>query len=1176
MNKTAIKNFAIWARKKLIEGAKYKASLVGITDAGILDALPQSNKDVEYFDIGMKEPYALTGNAIKQRKSLIKAITEKQAGSDYVSAYNEIMEEVAYTWFNRLIAVRFMEVNDYLPYHIRVLSSSDGRQEPEIIRRMFDAGLEYSNSEIDYLLRLKSENEYDKLFHHIFIKQCNALNKRMPYLFEKTADYTELLFNASYISKDSLVYRLVNDIPESNFDVTEEGQVEIIGWFYQYYNTELKDETFAQLKKNIKINKERIPAATQLFTPDWIVKYMVENSLGRLWLEGHPNDLLKSKWRYYLDETEQEDSVKTQLANIREESKKLNPEDIKIIDPCMGSGHILVYIFDVLMQIYLSRGWSKHDAVNSILANNLYGLDIDDRAFQLAYFAVMMKAREYDRHILDSKITCHLYSIQESNNLNRTQLHYFGSKLTDTERNEAIEQISELLDAYHDAKEYGSIIDVKNYSWDLLFRFVDAIFEEESENLAAIGILDTKNKLTHILEIGQIMSQKYDIVVTNPPYMGSSGMSSKLSDFVKKNYPDSKSDLFSCCIEKGIGMIKTNGYNCMVTMQSWMFLSSFEKMRKKIVSSHTIINLMHMENMVMGIAFGTAVTIFRNLHISGYKGTYNHMKLEDIIDDVPKNFPIPENRFAQVSADNFSKIPGSPIAYWVNEQFIENYGRSISISSISDYTGSQNITADNEKYLRFSWEVERARIGPNKKWVVYAKGGNSRKYYGNLIHIIDWSDDARNFYKTNKTSNLLDERYWYKEGITYTMLSSKGASFRYLPEGCIFDKGGPSIISLDDNLQYVLGFLNSQIAKQYLSIMNPTINLQVKDVNNLPLIIDDSKFQAITNIVSDLITHSKIDWNFNEYSIDYSVDPLVSMKCNKLSEAIEANDSRIRSIRSAVCLMELKLNEMFNDIYSLNESTKSSIDCDDIDHVRDIKKMISYAVGCMFGRYSLDVDGLAYAGGNWDSSKYATFIPDENNVIPITDEDYFQDDIVGLFCAWLKKVYGPDTLNENLEFIARTLGNKGNSPREIIRNYFLKDFFKDHCKIYQKRPIYWLYDSGKENGFKALIYMHRYNENTSGIVRADYLHRIERIYEHEIERMDEAIKNNEGSSKASRMKRKEKLTKQLNECKEYDIRLANIALSRISIDLDDGVKINYDKVQTNKDGKNMKLLAELK
>lgn len=1201
MDKTAIKNYAIWARTKLIEDIKYKASLLGITEKGIADALPQSTTQEQYFDIGTREPYAIRGVQIAQRRSLAEAIKKKAQESDYLTAYNSIIEEVAYTWFNRFIAVRFMEVNDYLPCKIRVLSAVDGRQEPDIVQNPFDAKLDYTSAEEELISQHQMNNEGDKLFNMLFVKVCNDLSKVLPQLFEAEQDYTELLLNISYTDQDGLIYKLVHDIPEDNFDVNavdEEGkpigQVEIIGWLYQYYNTEPKNETFALLKKNVKITKERIPSATQLFTPDWIVRYMVENSLGRLWYEGHPESAdLKENWKYYLDEAQQEEAVQAELAKLKEEYAKLRPEDIKVIDPCMGSGHILVYAFDMLMQIYTQTGYTDKDAALSILENNLYGLDIDKRAFQLAYFAVLMKARQYHKFILKKQPQCHIYAIAESNGINMKHLAYFGAQLDELAKPVALNQMQELITTLHDAKEYGSIISVADYDWDLLHQFA-AEFDISGEmNLFdSFGIEATQQRLQELVAVGEVLAQKYEVVVTNPPYMGSSGMGAKLSAYVKQNYPDSKSDLFAVFIEKGNNMVCANGYNCMVTMQSWMFLSSFEKMRKNILQTKVISNLMHMENMVLGIAFGTAVSNFRNCMIKGYKGTYNQIKLSDIVNSEPAYFPVKENRFAQVSSENFAKIPGAPVAYWVSENVIKTF----EYDKIGDVAKPRQglATGCNDIFLRYWDEVDCNKINfaaisiknaveSAKKWFPYNKGGDYRKWYGNNEFIVNWEHDGnliRNF--KNEQGKLCSRPqntdYYFKKSFSWSLITSGGISFRYKPNGFIFDVAGMSCFT-DKNLEYFLALCNTPVVDAYMKIIAPTINYQAGDIAKIPVIFKQECNEQVTALVKDNISFSKSDWDAFETSWDFTKHPLLRNK-STISEAYAEWEAECNARFAQLKANEEELNRIFIDIYGLQDELTPEVEDKYVtvrkaDLQRDIKSLLSYAVGCMFGRYSLDVEGLAYAGGEWVESKYVTFKPDEDNVIPITDEDYFEDDIIGRLIAWLKVVYGAETLEENLRFIADALGTSGDTARQKIRNYFLKDFFKDHCKIYQKRPIYWLYDSGKQNGFKALIYMHRYNADTSGQVRAEYLGKMEETYESEINRMQDIMDNGAGREVALAGKRKEKLQKQLHECRDYDAVLGHIALASIAIDLDDGVKVNYVKVQTAKDGKLLPILAKI-
>ena len=1193
MDKPAIKKFAIWARNKLIADTKYRAGLVGVTETAVAEPLPQSNENVQFFDVGLPQPYRIEDDAVTQRQRFVAELNKETAKQgSYTAAYQTVVDKVAYTWFNRLIAVRYMEVNDLLPSRTRVLSSADGRAEPQIVTSPFDAVLDYSPAEQQQIVTLKNDNKLDEAFRLLFLKQCAALGDCLPRLFEQVDDYMPLLLALSFTDKDGVVCHLVNDIPESDW----QDAVQIVGWLYQYYNTEPKEQVFANLKKNIKISKENIPAATQLFTPDWIVRYMVENSLGRLWSEGHP-DFDKSEWKYYLDEAPQEPQVAQQLAKLRKGYVALTPEDIKCIDPCMGSGHILAYLFDVLMQIYRSAGYGDRDAAASIVEHNLYGLDIDDRAAQMAYFVVMMKGCHYDSRFLRRHLNPHVYAIQESRELPQTAFGYCGPE-EPTART--------LWDTFKNAKEYGSILQPK-VTLEELDKLEARL--QEADSMAGYGSLGVQGLTYQLLDVmyplidqARMLVQKYDVVVTNPPYMGSSGMSARLSDYVKKVYPDSKSDLFAVFIEHGNEMVKRAGFNCMVTMQSWMFLSSFEKMRVNALQTKTITNLMHMENMVMGIAFGTAVTVFQNVAVHGYKGTYNQIKLQDIENDVPKQFPIQGNRFAQVSTDNFSKIPGSPVAYWASRNILNSFcNKYLSEYAISN---GQNITGNNNKYLRLFWEIDDHNIG-KAYWAKCARGGGFRKFYGNDDNVILWTSMAREHYHHDSIARIVPEFLRFRKGITWSYITSGTPSFRILSENELFEKAGTSIFLKDTNdLLQVLALLNSIVSREFLKLISPTMNYQVRDVFAIPIKSEILSNSIIYKITTENIDLCKRDWDSFESSWDFAEHPLVKWS-RQLWDATSIGATMAYYYHGerpeASCPVELcyllwqgecndrfaklkaneeELNRIFIDIYGLQDELTPEVEDKDVtvrraDLGRDIRSLISYAVGCIFGRYSLDKPGLAYAGGDWNPDQYHTFLPDADNVIPITDEEYFPDDLTGLFVAWVKKVFGAESLEDNLAFIAKALGTKGTSPRAVIRNYFLNGFYADHVKIYQKRPIYWLYDSGKQNGFKALIYMHRYNADTSGLVRADYLYKMEQVYESEIARMDNAIAHGASREVAQATKRKEKLVKQLKECKDYDDRLGHIALARIPIDLDDGVKVNYEKVQTGADGKKQAILAKI-
>ena len=1202
MNKTAIKNFAIWARNKLIADVSYDARLIGITEDGIAKPLPQSFGGTQFFDIGTAEPYSISGEAVRQRDKLIEVIQQKEKDTDYKTAYQYVIEEVAYTWFNRLIAIRFMEVNDYLPSHIRVLSSESGKLEPDLVTTPFDAELPFTEEEEAQIFQLKQDNKLDEVFRILFLKQCNALNEILPALFEKTKNYTELLLSLSVIDQDGVVYHLIHDIPEDDFNIERGGQVEIIGWLYQYYNTEPKAAAFA---KNGKITKEEIPAVTQLFTPDWIVRYMVENSLGRLWVEGHPDCDLKENWKYYLEEAQQEPEVQAKLSEIRKEYAALNPEDIKLIDPCMGSGHILVYAFDVLMQIYESAGYSQRDAAKSILEHNIYGLDIDDRAYQLAYFAVMMKARQYNRRILNGENTCHVYAIQESNSINRAHLKYFGAGMDDIEKNAAKMQLEGLLDTLTDAKEYGSILNVESYNWDLLRRFVAAEDTAGQISMDSVGVEDTAEQLNRLVDIGETMARKYWVTITNPPYAAISNLSPKVNDFVKANYPDSKVDLFAVFIERCGLMTRVSGYQAMITQHAWMFLASYENLRDKLLNKE-LINLAHLGphafDEINGEVVQTSSFVFCNDFFSNYNSTF--VQLVGGKNEAAKAamFISGEHRFNKTN-EQLREIQGTPYtAYWASDVVLSAFKKSHLVGDVSEPRVGM-ATANNDRFIRLWFEVNRNKFGINissrkeavesrKKWFPFAKGGEQRKWYGNNDTVVNWENDGfeiQNF-KDEKTGRIRSHNYnldyIFSSALTWTVIGTEKTSFRFCPVGFLYSNSGYGLFCNNEKTKYyLLGFMNSKIAASLLKILSPSMGFESGYLRKLPLIESDS-LDSIVERVKHCIDGSNAEWDSFEISWDFKKHPLLR-NVSTISEAFTQWQSECDDRFNQLKANEEELNRIFIDIYGLQDELTPEVEDKDVtvrkaDLQRDIKSLLSYAVGCMFGRYSLDVEGLAYAGGEWDSSKYQSYIPDADNVIPITDEEYLDDDIVSRLCAWLKVVYGADTLEANLDYIAKALGNKGSTSREIIRNYFLNDFFKDHCQTYSvtgsgKRPIYWLFDSGKQNGFKALVYLHRYTPDTIGNLRIDYLHKMQRVYESEINRMQDMMDHSGNAREvAAASKRKDKLAKQLKECREYDEKISHLALSRIELDLDDGVKVNYRKLQTAQDGKFYEVLADSK
>ena len=1181
MNKTAIKNFSIWARNKLIADVSYKAGLMGITASGIAKPLPQSTGTTEFYDIGTKEPYAISGEAVRQRRQLVELLERKAKESDYATAYKYVLEEVAYTWFNRLIAIRFMEVNDYLPSHIRVLSSDSGKMEPDLVTSPFDAELDFTEAEKNVIHQMKLDNAIDELFQMLFIKQCNALNAILPGLFEKTSDYTELLLGVTVIDQDGVVYHLVHDIPEEDFDVARGGQVEIIGWLYQYYNTEPKNAAFA---KTGKITKEEIPAVTQLFTPDWIVRYMVENSLGRIFIDRRKNegiyadgrnpaemtwDEIEEKrianensiaqemgWRYYLPEAKQEPEIAAQLEKIQEEYAHLEPQDIKVIDPCMGSGHILVYAFDVLMQIYENAGWTQRDAAKSILENNLYGLDIDDRAYQLSYFAVMMKARQYDRRFFNRSIQPVLYAPHN----------------------------------YSDGVEYGSLIQV------------DKLEPEPT------GQLDLFSGDINTWNFRRLLSQKYHVVVTNPPYMGGGSMSGKLSEYVKKHYPDSKADLFACFIERCRLFTKHNGIQAMITQHAWMFLSSFEKLRTQL-RTLDIINMIHLGargfDEISGEIVQTTSFILRNSQCHNYTSIFCRLT-EPSSEKAKEQLFLSGNHRYYAKQNSFTKITGAPLAYWASAKAFDAYSHKNMDALAQPRHGLA--TSDNDRFLKLWYEVNFTktslitRCDFSKKWFPMSKGGPFRKWYGNLEWVINYENDgdeikqfAISIYKCS-TRTIQNTQYYFKRGMTWSALTSGGFSVRLHDCGSIFGSGGYCAFAEESKENYILALLNSKTAAAFVQYVSPTLNFEVGHIKTIPVAIDDTQHDRVDCLVKENIQLSKTDWDAFENSWDFEMHPLVKKGLSRfhrnsedatIDECFRAWVDECESRFFKLKGNEEELNRIFIDIYGLDGELTPEIEESDVtvrrgDLQRDIKSLLSFAVGCMFGRYSLGSTGLAFAGGEWDDRKYSQFKPDADNIIPLTDEDYLEDDIISRLCDFLKIAFGERTLETNLDYIAAALGGRGNSSREIIRSYFLNSFFDDHCQTYSvagsgKRPIYWLFDSGKQNGFKALVYLHRYNADTIGNLRVDYLHKMQRVYESEIGRMQDTIDHSSNAREiAAATKRKEKLQKQLKECREYDEKIGHLALSRIELDLDDGVKVNYRKLQTAQDGKFYEVLAKSK
>ena len=1205
MNKNAIQKFAVWARKEMIAQVSQRAYQYGITK--------ESYGEENAVTVNGR---ALSTDEQRQRAELVQQIKTK--------GYDQVMEEVAYTWFNRFIALRYMEVNNYLPSHIRVFSDANGAFKPEILADVLH--LELDGLDKQKVAAYIEQNQTDDLYRYLLLTQCNALNAALPGMFERLGSYTELLLPNNILKADGILGRLVSDIPEEDWH----DQVQIIGWLYQYYNEELKEETYALLKKNVKVTKERIPSATQLFTPDWIVRYMVENSLGRLVMSGQcaadseAERIEKEKafaekmgWKYYLPEAEQEPDVRAQIQKLSTDPQSLTT--IKVIDPCMGSGHVLVYAFDVLIQIYEASGISQRDAAQSILQHNLYGLDIDDRAAQLAYFAVMMKARQYDRRIFTRGIQPHLHALQNSQPMHEEGWGYFGDEEPLARR---------LWQSFENAKELGSLVPV-DLTLDELTRLRNRLVEMDAAS--TMGSLSAQAYIGQILDIfapliklAEILTQKYDVVITNPPYMGSSNMSKSLSDFVKKHYPNTKSDLSTIFMEKTIDMCNDNGCMSMINIPVWMFLSSYEELRKEIIANNTIWSMVHPGRGIFGSDFGTTAFVIGKRHYEGFKGTYLRLfeKQGEVksVEEREKVFLSTDHRpLFTANQSSFSKIPGSPVAYWVSDCYLKLFDYNALSTSVIYKEGIT--TGDNEKFLRLWYEIDKKRISFEKNtnkcfWVPYNKGGSYRKWFGNREYIIDWENKGEKI-KIFKGSTFRNEKFQRREGGTFSSLTSGNISVRYSESGFCFDSKGTMFFTND--LLNVIGYMNCNVFQQILGFVSPTLDYRFGTIQRLPKLEGD---KSVTHIVKDNIKLSKKDWDSFETSWDFQQDPIVRYSRDlRDAAAIGAkmnvsHDGTKQSFHSPIelaylfwkgecnqCFRELKkneeeLNRIFIDIYGLQDELTPEVADKDVtvycvyDTKEDfpeslsgsnyvltkrdvIVNFISYAVGCMFGRYSLYNDGILYAGGGFgdfgslvekiqdhlhaQGKSYFTekeFYPDSDNIIPICDDEYFDDDVTGRFVKFVETVFGEDSLEDNLQFIANALGGKGTS-REIIRNYFLKEFYTDHCKKYKKRPIYWLFDSGKKNGFKALIYMHRYQPDLLARMRTDYVHEQQERYRTQLAHIDEAIQQASGSERVKLTKQQKKLQDQSLEIQKYEEKIHHLADQNIVIDLDDGVKHNY-------------------
>lgn len=1158
MDKNAIKKYAVWARNELIARVSQKAQQYGITAEGYGDKNADSVNGV-----------LLSATEKKQRLALIAKIDAE--------GFEQVMEEVAYTWFNRFTALRFMEVNNYLPSHTRVFTNEANEFKPQILADAIS--LELEGLDMDKVFELKNANKDEELYKYLLIVQCNALSSILPGMFQRLSDYTELLLPDYLLREGSILSELIELIPENDWT----DQVQIIGWLYQYYNIEPKDKVFAELKKkSVRISKDEIPAATQLFTPDWIVRYLVENSLGRLWLEGHSNEILKSGWKYFLDESEQELDIQKKLDVIRKHSESMQPEDIRCIDPCMGSGHILCYMFDVLVQIYEDYGYTAREAVESIVTKNLWGLDIDERASQLAYFAVMMKARQYDRRFFSRNIQPNVFAIEESNDIDTMTIDYCYGNNTALKND-----FNSFLCDMRDAKEYGSILKVPQHDWN-------ALIERAKEKGAEISLYSNSinEKLIPLLIIGKALSQKYHIAVTNPPYLGISFCNSKVNKYVKDYYFDTKTDMFAVFMVRCLDFVMENGFYAMITQHSWMFLKSFRELRKNLISN-SVINMAHLGarafEEIAGEVVQTTAFVVRKDCVDGYKGTYS--RLVDFGSQKAKEEAyLRKEHLYSISTKDFDYIEDSPIAYWVPKKLFEIFHTAKQIDDYGDArVGMQ--TGENDKFVRLWQEVNYLDLCTNaldsdiaqesgKKWFPYNKGGESRKWYGNNDWIVDWYNDGQNIkedklYKLSigkclpSNSKPKNMQYYFRPSITWSKVSSGSIAFRYKPAGHIFDIAGASIFTSPEMIKYLHGYCNSVVAMFIAFVLSPTINYEAGTVAKFPVVVDDEYKSRVEELVSENIALSKEDYDSFETSWDFRQNPLVAYGLDSVEEAYRLWELECRSRFDKVKHNEEDLNRIFIHIYGLDgeldyQVANQAVTVSLADRKRDIKNLISYAVGCMFGRYSLDQQGIVYAGGEYDESKYRVFIPDRDAIIPVLDDEYFEDDIVGRFVEFIKLAFGESKLEDNLKFIADSIGVKDGTTREVLRSYFLNDFYADHCSMYSvagsgKRPIYWLFDSGKKNGFKCLVYMHRYHSDTIARIRTDYIHEQQSRYRTSLLDLEQRTSVASGSEKVHIERIRKQIAEQAAELQIYEEQIHHLADQMIAIDLDDGIKENYEK-----------------
>ena len=1114
-------------------------------------------------------------SVMKPREKLIKRIQ--------ATSFGQTIDYIAYSWFNRLCAIRYMECKGLLDHGRRVLSSADGSAGlPQILEECLDIDLPGLDASRVAELKLDG-NKDEELYRELLLAQCHALNQVMPLLFEQVSDESELLLPDNLTKTDSLIRDLVSSIPEEDWS-----DVQIIGWLYQFYISEKKDQVIGKVVKS-----EDIPAATQLFTPNWIVKYLVQNSVGRLWMMAQPDSTLASEWEYYIQPAEQTDEVNAQLkqlidVRISEDGDTLNPESITVLDPACGSGHILVEAYDCLKVIYLERGYRSRDIPRLILENNLYGIDIDTRAAQLASFALLMKAREDDRRLFSNPPKLNIIALQDSQ---PERLDAFSQDLASTGIAQA--DLRELLDLFEHASTFGSLIQVP---------------EELAQNLAEL-----ETKLNTALESGDIFAQQsaqellplvqqamllakqYDAVIANPPYMGGNGMNTALKDFAKKKFPDSKSDLFAMFIERGFNWCKDSGFNSMVTMQSWMFLSSYEAMREKLLQDRTIQTMAHLGARafpeISGEVVQTTAFVMQGKHLDGFKPVF--FRLVDTAQDSKEiELKAGLNRFDSTVQDEFKKIPGSPVAYWLSNNSFKVFEKSETIQNVAEPRQGM-ATSDVNRFIRFWHEVSYKNIKLDSsdnneakkstcKWFPHNKGGEFRRWYGNNLHVVNWYNGgeevlgyAAQLYGS-PTRTIKNISFYFQPSVSWSLIGSGIFSARINDKGFTFDVAGPSAFPTQENLNFIAGFLNSNVAFHFIKVLNPTLNFNSGDIARLPFV--DGIPKEKSSFVHSLKEIAKEDWDSFEISWDFAQNPIVRTQQPNLEQAFNTWQQQNADAVAEMKRLEEENNKLFIDAYGLQDELTPEVPDEQItltraDREKDSQRLVSYALGCMMGRYSLDEPGLIYAhAGNqdFDASRYQKFPADADGIIPLTEMHWFEDDATHRIQEFLTAVWGKDTLEANMLWLAESLDKKASETAEdTIRRYLASKFYKDHMQTYKKRPIYWLFSSGKQGAFQALVYLHRYNESTLARMRTEYVMPLISKMAAFANSLETAKESSDSAAEIKRIEKKlQELHKQQAELSSFEEKLRHYADQRISLDLDDGVKVNY--------GKFGDLLAEVK